>query len=170
MSTFALIASGLVADISPTEFPVVSQWAWVDVTTVTPPPQAGWSAVETSGAWAFVPPAAPILTPAQQAAAAMAAGLTVASASDAAMNATYPTDVATQQKVSSIEVRLAAGLGFPGGGTTMPWKDSSGAWHALTAAQFTALAGAISVFVAACDLLADGYPGAALPPSSVTIA
>lgn len=108
-------------------------------------------------------------TDAEKAAALIAGGLAITSTSTPALDATYPTDAATQAKAGALEVRIAAGLGFPGGGSTMPWKDAAGGWHELTQAQFTSLASAISAFVAACDLVIDGFPGATLPDAAATI-
>lgn len=117
---------------------------------------------------AYLPPTPPP-TLAQQAAALLAAGLAITSTGTLGLNATYPTDARTQSKAASIELRLAAGLGFPGGTDTFPWVDSAGQWHALTQPQFSAIAGAISVFVTACDQVIDGYPEGILPTAAATI-
>lgn len=73
MSSFALVVAGKIADIKPATFEVVPAWVWtVDISAVTPAPQVGWSAVETSGVWAFTaPPALPGPTIQAQAQAAL---------------------------------------------------------------------------------------------------
>ena len=54
---FALIANGSVAQVSSAEFPVHPSLVWVDVSAVSPAPQAGWLATQTNGIWTFaVPP------------------------------------------------------------------------------------------------------------------
>ncbi len=59
---FALIFGGQVIETVAASFPVNSALTWVDVSAATPVPQAGWSATETTGAWAFAAPAAPSTT------------------------------------------------------------------------------------------------------------
>ncbi len=114
--------------------------------------------------------AAPSLTPAQQAYALLNGGLALTSTGTPAVSGTYPVDPASQSAITSIRLQLAAGLGFPGGGSTLPWKDSAGNWHVMTSANFTAFAEAVSAFVQACTLVIGGYPGAALPSAAATIA
>ena len=167
MTLFARIEAGEVAELVTFDPDGLfnKSLTWVDASAATGV-APGW----IYDGKQFAAPAAPTLTPAQQAAALIAGGLAITSTGTAALSATYPCDAAVQAKAAAIEVRIAAGLGFPGGASTMPWKDAAGAWHELDATQFTAIAGAISVFVAACDLVADGYPGAALPAATATIA
>ena len=164
---FALVYGGVVVQLADATFPVHDSMAWVDMTSVTPTPAVGWTCDGTI--FTAPAPVAPPTLP-QQAQALLATGLAVTSMGTPTLNATYPADAATQQKVASIELRLAAGLGFPGGVATLPWKDITGAWHAMTPAAFAAFANALSSFVAACDLVIDGYPGAALPTAAATIA
>ena len=40
---FALIASGQVAEIAPSKFPVHPSMSWVDISAVSPAPQPGWA-------------------------------------------------------------------------------------------------------------------------------
>ena len=73
MSTYALIANGKVAEIAAAKFDVHPDLTWVDVSSVTPQPEAGWSASESSGSWSFTAPAADSPSLARQARAAIAA-------------------------------------------------------------------------------------------------
>lgn len=73
MSTYALIAGGKVAEIAAAKFDVHADLAWVDVSSRTPQPEAGWSAAESGGSWSFTAPAADSLSLARQARAAIAA-------------------------------------------------------------------------------------------------
>ena len=97
-------------------------------------------------------------------------------------SATVPTPTPTHAQsaalasVSGLTITLTGAV--PGGGSSYPMKDATtngpngeGAWHTFTAAEYRTVAGAISTFVAGCDLIADGNPmsAASLPASSVTI-
>jgi hypothetical protein len=118
------------------------------------------------------PPAPPAPTLAQQAGAASAAGLTVTLTGSMTLAATlFPTDSATQAKLGAVVTTINTAGTFPGGATSYPMKDASGAWHTLTIAQYKTLAGAIAAYVAALDLIADGNPLAAtaLPAASVSL-
>jgi hypothetical protein len=57
--THALIANGLVVQVDAATFDVNPALVWADITAITPAPQVGWSATQTSGAWTFAAPAAP---------------------------------------------------------------------------------------------------------------
>lgn len=66
MSTYAHIVAGQVAEalFTPPEGVAISECfhpslLWVDVSTVTPQPQPGWSASEHNGVWSFAAPPAP---------------------------------------------------------------------------------------------------------------
>ena len=173
---------------------------WYDATTFDYPDlpasddlialdDAQWAAVQAGdpNAWAvsggalvaYTPPAAPAPTLAQSAALASVSGLTITLTGSVTLAATlFPTDAVTQSKIGAVITTLAATGAFPGGGSSYPMKDATtngpngeGAWHTFTAAEYRTVAGAISTFVAGCDLIADGNPFGAteLPSSSVTI-
>jgi len=172
MSSLALIIDGVIAQIDPAEFPVVPAWTWVDVTSVTPTPQVGWVATETGGAWTFTAPAAPIQTLAQGAAAAVNAGLSISLSGSITLAATvFSTDAVTTGKIGAVITTLATTNAFPGGGTSYPMKDATGAWHTFAEAQYKAVAAAIATYVASLDLIVDGNPmsATALPASAVTL-
>ncbi len=133
-----------------------------------------------SGSWgvsggALVAYTAPVLAPtlAQQAAAASVGGLTIALSGSISLAATlFPTDAATQTKLGAVITTINGTGAFPGGVTSYPMKDASGTWHTFTVAQYKGVAGAIGAYVAALDLIADGYPldASALPAASASLA
>lgn len=131
---------------------------------------SGW-AVQNGELIAYTPPA-PAPTFAQQAAAAVGAGLSVALSGAVTLAATlFPTDPITTAKIGAVVTTLLATGAFPGGAASYPMKDSTGAWHTFAAAQYTAVAGAIAAHVAALDLIADGNPldATALPAAQVSL-
>ena len=71
--TYALIANGKIAEIAATKFDVHADLIWVDVSSVTPQPEAGWAAAESGGSWSFAAPAADSPSLALQARAAITA-------------------------------------------------------------------------------------------------
>lgn len=120
------------------------------------------------------PPAPPTAEQqlAQQAALAQGSGLTIALSGTMTLAETlFPTDLATQDKLAAVTTTLNATGAFPGGATSYPMKDASGAWHTFTVSQYKAAAGAIAAYVAAIDLIVDGNPfgATALPSSSVSL-
>ena len=118
----------------------------------------------------YTPPP-PVLTLAQQAANAAVGGLTITLSGTMTLAATlFPTDTKTQKAIESMNAMARAGV-LPLGSTTYPMIDASGTWHHFTAAQYQAIAGAISAYVAACDLIAAGNPLGVteLPAASVSL-
>ena len=110
---------------------------------------------------------------AQQAAAALAAGLSIALSGSLTLAATtFPTDPTTTGKIAAVVTTLLATGAFPGGATSYPMKDVAGTWHSFTAGQYTKVAGALAAYVAALDLIQDGNPldAAALPPAAISLA
>ncbi len=142
----------------------------VSVTEATlaglPFPCTGWKCV--SGAL-VAPAAPPAPTLSQQAQAALAAGMQLASTGTPALNATYPCDAATFQQVAGIVAAIGAGLGLPGGGATFNWPDASGTPHAFTAASFSAFAKAMMNFLYALNAIVGSDSGT-LPAQPVEIA
>jgi hypothetical protein len=123
------------------------------------------------------PAIAPVLTLAQQAAAASIAGLTIATAAGSVtltMAATkFPTDAETQGILNTVVNGLNTNGTFPEGAATFPMIDAATppVWHTFTVAQYKAVATAIFNYVSANDLIAAGNPLGAttLPANSVTI-
>jgi hypothetical protein len=114
-----------------------------------------------------------VVTPtlAQQAVALLAAGLAITSTATPAISATYPCDDVSQGKYSkSLQgLQQSGGATFIGGAATWPIRDMAEVWHPCTPAQYVAIVSAIGAFVAACDLVIDGLPGAVLPVGTASI-
>jgi len=118
------------------------------------------------------PYVAPVLTLAEQAAAALAAGLTIALSGSITLPPTvFPTDPDTQQKIGLVVTNVNAEGTFPGGATSYPIKDAAGVWHTFTVAQYKAVAAAIAAYAAPLILIIDGNPlqQTELPPNSVAL-
>lgn len=134
------------------------------------------SGVNVAVGWAYAggtftaPPAPPAPTLAQQAAAAINAGLTITSTGTPALNGTYACDDAHQARINRVQGFIEANGKFPNGLTELPWPDMSGAIHLFpTTAEFTAFASAIADYVMALDAVIMGV-STALPAISVKIA
>jgi len=126
----------------------------------------GWMH-DATGFHAPLPP--PLPTLAQQAALMLAAGCRIVSTGSPALNGTYPCDDKAQNRLGLIQARINAGLGFPGGASTLGWLDVTGATHNFTAAQFTVFAAAISDYAYPLEMTALGIAGHATPPQPSTI-
>ncbi len=135
------------------------------------PVGVGWS--YSNGT--FSPPAPSNVTPptlAQQAAAAIAAGLTITLSGTMTLAATlFPTDPATTAKIIAVVTAINTDGTFPGGATTFPMKDSAGTWHTFTSSQYKSVASALAAYVAALNLIIDGNPldATSLPANAVTL-
>jgi hypothetical protein len=117
------------------------------------------------------PPPTPEQVLASTVAAAMAAGLTIASTSTPAIDGTYPVDSDTTQEISQVMLFTQVNGDFPGTASSYPWFDTSNVPHVFpSVAVFKGWATAIANYVAALKLYGAGVQGAALPSSSVTIA
>jgi hypothetical protein len=108
-------------------------------------------------------------TPAQLAANAINAGLTISSTSTPAINGTYAVDANAQSKLNAVTTYVMLNNAFPANQSAMPWADMSGAAHALSIANFKAFATAIANYVAELDLYANGAL-TTIPANTVTIA
>jgi hypothetical protein len=170
MSTFALISNGMIVQVAPDQFPVNPALVWTpDISAASPAPQVGWAAKKTAGAWTFTAPVIPAPTLAQQAVAAMNAGLTITSTSTPALNGTYGVDPMSQGRLASISTYILVNSSFPGGSATYPFIDLSGTPHVFpTTASFQAFATACANYVAAVDFVSATGAGT-LPSPSITI-
>lgn len=141
---------------------------WVDVTAVSPAPQVGWTATETNGVWSFAAPVVPAPTLAQQAGAALYAGMTLTLSGSLTLAATvFPCDPLTQAKIAGVATTINTTGGFPGGVSTYPMKDMAGAWHVFTLSQYKAVAGTIAAYASQLDVIVDGNPlGATVLPAA----
>jgi hypothetical protein len=99
---------------------------WTAVTDISPLPQVGWTATLSGTTYTFAaPPPPPAPTLAQQAQAALTAGIAITSTSTPALNGTYAIDVGSQMKINSVALFVAVNQKFPGGATTYPWLTTS---------------------------------------------
>ena len=177
MSTYAHIVSGVVVEIITPSAPIGQCYTaafvatLVDVTAVSPQPQPGWTATETAGVWTFAAPVAPVPTVAQQAAAAMSAGLAIASTSTPALNGTFDVSASAQDHMQAEMIALlnSGGTTFADGTTSVVWPDMAGVNHTFTAVQARALFLAAGAYVAALFKVINGTL-TALPPASAMIA
>lgn len=180
MSVCALIRDGAVAELftPPGSTTLAECFAagvaaqFVDVTTLSPSPEPGWSATEMAGVWTFTAPAAaPAPTLAQQAAAAMV-GIAVASAGTPAVSRTYAMDPASRATLAEVVAGINAGDGFPGGGSTFTLIDPLGTVVFPSTAVFLAVAKALRDTFYALSLIANSAAGAAatLPAQPIPIA
>jgi hypothetical protein len=141
--------------------------------------QAVYSAIMEAAATTpiapYTAPTPPVLTLAQQAAAALNAGLTITSTGPTlTMTATlFPCDTTTTSKISIVTEIVMKTSAVPGNVTTYPMKDMANppVWHQFTVDQYEAIALAIASYVAPLQLIIDGNPAnaTALPQNSVTI-
>jgi hypothetical protein len=170
MSIFAEISGGAVTNVAVAAAAAqLPAGAWAQIDALTPMPGIGWGATETSGAWTFTAPIAPALTLAQQAAAALAAGLAITSTATASLDATYPADPNTVSYVNSELNAILLNGTFADGATAIQWPDTTGALHTFTVAQFKTFAAALGTFVSGIRKCVIGAVGAALPSASDTI-
>lgn len=129
---------------------------------------SGW-AVSDGALVAYTPPVVPP-TLAQQAQAALAAGVQITCTSTPALNGTYSITPSAQSKIQAVSLFILVNSKFPGGGSTMAWADVAGAAHVFpSTAEFQAFATAVADYVAALDAAILGQT-TTLPPSTVTIA
>ncbi|MHB1305288.1 MAG: DUF4376 domain-containing protein [Acidiphilium sp.] len=160
----ALVFNGKVIQIEAETFPVHSALEWAPI----PSGEAvavGWS--YANGAFS-APPAPPPPTLAQQATAALSAGLAITSTNTPALDGTYSCDDAAQARINRVAVYVQMNGKFPGGTSTIAWLDATGAQHVFSVAQFQAFATAVGDYVAALDDVILGLsttlPSAAAPP------
>ncbi|MDE1905017.1 MAG: hypothetical protein KGH75_01020 [Rhodospirillales bacterium] len=173
MSAFARVVGGVVAEI-------VTPPAGVSIGAMFHPEIAaqfvavpsgvavapGWT--ESGGVFAAPVAAAPSL--AQQAMAALAAGVAIVSTGTPAISGTYPADPVTASRVAAVQQFLSVNGRFPGGAGKISLLDVAGAAHVFSAsATFTAFATAYGDLVADLIEAANGQ-ATALPAQPVTIA
>lgn len=134
---------------------------------------SGW-AVSSGVLVAYTPPVAP-LSLAQQAVAAINAGLIISLSGSLSLSPTlFPIDPATQLKLNSTVNQLNASGGlFFNKATTGLMKDmmNPSGWHSFTAPQYLAVAEAIGSYVSTLSLIIDGNPNnlSVLPVNNVAL-
>ena len=127
---------------------------------------SGWAV--SNGALVAHTPTVATATLAQQARAALAAGVTVTSVSTPALDGTYACDPSAQHKIAAVSLFITVNGRFPGGAATLAWPDATGTARVFpTTALFQAFATAVADHVAALDAVALGVttvlPGAPAP-------
>ena len=103
------------------------------------------------------------------AAAALAAGCAIVSASTPTLNGTYAVDPQSRSNLQALLLGYLLRSAFPGGGSTFAYPDASGAPHVMTQPQMEEIGSALEDYVAALDAWAT-TPGAGAPAQPVTIA
>ena len=115
-------------------------------------------------------PSAPTPTPAQQAEAAIASGVTINSTSTPEVNGTYACDAAAVADIGAETLSVIVTQQFTNGATSIQWPLADGTLVTFPSPQvFQAWAVAVSRYVSACKQYASGAQGAALPASTVSI-
>lgn len=165
---FALVFNGLVVEIAATEFPVAPPMEWIGIPAGQP--------VSTGYTWsgsAFSAPVVPSLSLAEQAAAMIAAGITITSTSTPALNGTYAVASGVpfgREDIGSEAQFVTTFSEFTNGTTTLEWPLLDGSFVTFpTTAAFMAFAKAAAQFYAAAKGVAALGSGT-LPAASVTIA
>ena len=160
----ALILNGTVVQIEAATFPVHSDLTWVAIpsgTTVA----VGYS--YAAGVFT-APPAPPAPTLAQQAVAAMSAGLAITSTATSSLDATYPCNANAQAQLSAEVISLMLNGTFADGTDTIDWVDITGTGHTMSIAQFKTVATAIGAYVSGLTKCINGQ-ASALPAATATI-
>lgn len=106
-----------------------------------------WQAYQVWLVEGNTPDPAPGPSPTDMLNAKIAAGIQITSTGAPALNGTYPIDQGTLNNLGNLLAAIGAGVGLPGGGTTVPLADVTGTPHTFTAAQVESLDGAISTYI-----------------------
>lgn len=114
-------------------------------------------------------PPVPPPTLAEQASAAMGAGVAITSSSTPALNGTYSCDPVAWTKVQGIAQYAEANGKFPARLSQLPWADASGTLHTFTATgTFKEFASKIGDYVTALEMCIIGA-STTLPASGASI-
>ncbi|HLJ64256.1 MAG TPA: hypothetical protein VKT70_09130 [Stellaceae bacterium] len=158
MKTYAQIVGGQVVEIIATAADITTLYhpslLWIDITSVMPAPQLGWS--YSNGTFAPPPPPPPP-TLAQTAQAMLAGGCQISSSANPGLSATYACDPQSQSKIMATALYIQVNGKFPAKQATLIWADITGAPRVFGAPpEFSAFATAVGDFVAALDLVIGG--------------
>lgn len=93
----------------------------------------------------------PHLTPEQEAALLVAAGLQIVSTGAPALNGTYAIGVESKANIDGIYAGIKNGDGLPGGGTTFNYRDVAGNAHTFDATSFSNFAKAVRDYLYSID-------------------
>lgn len=132
---YALVFNGAVAQIEGATFPVHSAFQWVPI----PSGQTAEVGYTFASGTFTAPPAPPAPTLAEQAQAALSAGLPCTSSTDGTLNATYPLDSNTQNEYAALMGYYGQFSEFPNGSTTVTVLDINDKPHTFDFTQFKAL-------------------------------
>lgn len=172
MALYALVASGgEIIQFEAETFPVAPPMVWTaDLSAVSPPPQIGWTATETGGAWSYeAPPSPPPPTLAQQAQAALGAGLTITSAGTPSLDGIYAVDATAQALITSTMLYIQVNGKFPGDAGALSWGLMNGGVVTFSStAEFQAFASAVGAYVATLSEISLTNAGA-LPAAAAAI-
>ncbi len=129
-------------------------------------PEQGWL---YDGSVFAAPPAPPEPTLAEQAAAALRAGIAIVSTGTPALSGTYACDGQHQGRLDRISTYIVRNGKFPAGLAEMPWPDVAGEVHSFpTIAAFEAFASAVADYVTELDAVIMGVSNT-LPPAAADI-
>lgn len=152
------------------------QSTWQSPTGLTAVPATSVAAIGgtyANGAFSPpAPPAAPTLTPAQQLAVALTAGVTINSTGTSALDGVYPLDQATLDDIVSVSDAIANGKGFFGM-ASVTFANAAGSYTFTDTTLFLNWADAVGSYVAQCKLTARALAAgvsASWPATTVTIA
>ena len=162
---YCIVQNGVVVNMAIADAPIDATWI-LDTVGAT----MGWTYANGVFTAPVVPAPVPP-TPAQQAASAIAAGVTINSTSTPAINGLYACDPTTISDISGELLSMLENSTFTNGATAIGWPLASGAIVTFPSlAVFKAWATAIAGYVSACKQFGAGVPGAALPVTTITIA
>lgn len=157
MNVYARVAGGVVMELISLDasIPVANAFeasvvaSLVNVTSVTPQPQQGWT---YSGGVFSAPAAPPAATPAQEYAALVAGGLAITSTGTPAVTGTYAIDDDQQDVITRLQTYIAKNGTFPGGLSSVQLRLANGAYIAIPSVTvFQEIGTAIGNFVADLD-------------------
>ena len=139
---YARIDGGLVVELFSTSGDITQIFhpslIWVDITTLSPAPQAGWSANQAAGAWTFAAPPAQTLAQAQAVQIALIEGAYQNAIQQPVtyMGATFQADASSQNVLAKSLFAGSVPSGFF-------WLDASNNQVVMTFTQLQGLASAM---------------------------
>jgi hypothetical protein len=171
--TYAIVDnSGNVVDVTTWDATAQPSWTPPAGTTAHQVNNAAKGGTYISGVYTAPVTTPPVPTAAALANAALINGINLTSTGTPALDATYSCTPVSQANVNAVTTYILLNSTFPGGGTTMPWMDTSGNHHTFPdIATFKAFATAFANFVATVALYGDSNGNiGAIPSANITIA
>jgi hypothetical protein len=143
MTLYARVQDGIVLELfTPPDGVLITECFMPDLAATFMPvpdgvlPEQGWSAVQAGDAWTFAAPppyVPPPLTPDEELAARITAGIAITSTATPALNATYALDKDTMDEIGPVARDSCTRLGLPGKKATFDYPDITGALHTFAA-------------------------------------